>query len=164
MIFGIKISIAIVVMAILTFIWYCKDLITAIILQEQILQAIGIFFVHISFIQDDMMGSTITLFLLPLAGAESAIAQAQLIAYYPLRGTIRGGPQSMPAPHRPWRWGGNNLMVKYWFWVPELVVRFRLSPGPPPIFNGSSGGGKLRLWELMKKKKKYVVLFSNGTI
>ena len=35
-----------------------------------------------------MIGALITLYLLPLAGAESAIALAILIAYYPLRGTL----------------------------------------------------------------------------
>jgi NADH-ubiquinone oxidoreductase chain 4L len=35
-----------------------------------------------------MIGSVLTLYLLPLAGAESAIALAILIAYYPVRGTL----------------------------------------------------------------------------
>ena len=44
--------------------------------------------VYISFGYDDMIGTTFTLFLLPLAGAESAVALALIVAYYPLRGVI----------------------------------------------------------------------------
>lgn len=50
--------------------------------------AIGILLVHVSFLIDDMIGATLTLYLLPLAGAESAIALAIYIAYYPMRGTM----------------------------------------------------------------------------
>ena len=55
---------------------------------EIILLAIGILFVHVSFLFDDLIGATLTLYLLPLAGAESAIALAIFIAYYPNRGTM----------------------------------------------------------------------------
>jgi len=44
--------------------------------------------VNLSFHLDDLLGSTITLYILPLAGAESAVALALLVAFYPLRGTI----------------------------------------------------------------------------
>ena len=65
-----------------------ENLIMLIIALEIILLGIGILFVHVSFILDDLVGATFTLFLLPLAGAESAIAQAIYIAYYPNRGTM----------------------------------------------------------------------------
>ena len=65
-----------------------ENLIMLIIAQEIILLAIGILFVHVSFLLDDMIGATLTLYLLPLAGAESAIALAIYIAYYPKRGTM----------------------------------------------------------------------------
>ena len=65
-----------------------ENLIKLIIALELILQAIGILFVHASFLLDDIIGITLTLYLLPLAGAESAIAQAIYIAYYPMRGTM----------------------------------------------------------------------------
>lgn len=55
---------------------------------ELILQAIGLIFIHFSFYFDDLIGTTFTLYLLPLAGAESAVALALLVAYYPKRGTI----------------------------------------------------------------------------
>ena len=37
---------------------------------------------------DDMIGSNLTLLILPLAGAESAVALALLVAFYPLRGSV----------------------------------------------------------------------------
>ena len=43
---------------------------------------------YVSFILDDIVGANITLFLLPLAGGESAIALALLVGYYPLRGSL----------------------------------------------------------------------------
>jgi NADH:ubiquinone oxidoreductase subunit K len=64
-----------------------ENLIMLIISLEIILLAIGILFVHVSFLFDDLIGATLTLYLLPLAGAESAIALAIYIAYYPTRGT-----------------------------------------------------------------------------
>ena len=64
-----------------------ENLIKLIIALELILLAIGILFIHSSFLQDDIIGISFTLYLLPLAGAESAIAQAIYIAYYPFRGT-----------------------------------------------------------------------------
>ena len=65
-----------------------ENLIMLIIALEILLLAIGILFVHVSFLLDDMIGATLTLYLLPLAGAESAIALAIYIAYYPKRGSM----------------------------------------------------------------------------
>ncbi len=59
-----------------------------VITQEVILLAIGLFLVHLSVGLDDLVGGNQTLYLLPLAGAESAQALGQLVAYYPIRGTI----------------------------------------------------------------------------
>ena len=64
-----------------------ENLIMLIIALEIILLGIGILFVHTSFLLDDLIGATKTLYLLPLAGAESAIALAIFIAYYPNRNT-----------------------------------------------------------------------------
>jgi NADH:ubiquinone oxidoreductase subunit K len=55
---------------------------------ELILLALGILFLHFSFILDDIIGANLSLFILPLAGAESALALAFLVAYYPLRGSL----------------------------------------------------------------------------
>jgi NADH-ubiquinone oxidoreductase chain 4L len=65
-----------------------ENLIMLIIALEIILLGIGIIFVHTSFFFDDLIGATFALFLLPLAGAESAIALAIFIAYYPNRNTM----------------------------------------------------------------------------
>ena len=65
-----------------------SNLIKIIISLELLLLSIGILLMHFSFILDDKIGSLLTLYLLPLAGAESAIALAILIAYYPIRGTL----------------------------------------------------------------------------
>jgi NADH:ubiquinone oxidoreductase subunit K len=40
---------------------------------ELIVFAVGMLFVNLSFHLDDLVGSTITVYILPLAGAESAI-------------------------------------------------------------------------------------------
>ena len=40
---------------------------------------------NISYALDDLIGATLTLYLLPFAGAESAIALALLVAFYPSR-------------------------------------------------------------------------------
>lgn len=65
------------------------NLVKLVISLELILLSIGLFFLSISFLIDDLIGANITLFLLPLAGAESAIALAILVAYLPLRGTLQ---------------------------------------------------------------------------
>lgn len=65
-----------------------SNLIMVIISLELLLLSIGVLLVHFSFLLDDKIGSVLTLYLLPLAGAESAIALAILIAYYPVRGTL----------------------------------------------------------------------------
>jgi NADH:ubiquinone oxidoreductase subunit K len=45
-------------------------------------------FVNYSFILDDLIGASLSLLILPLAGAESAMALAVLVAYAPLRGGL----------------------------------------------------------------------------
>lgn len=86
LIYGIILSLTILTVGIFGF---CNNdnLIMIVISLELILLSIGILFVHYSFILDDLIGATISLLLVPLAGAESAIALAILVAYYPLRGS-----------------------------------------------------------------------------
>ncbi len=64
------------------------NIIMIIISQELILFSIGILLINISVGLDDLVGSYLTLLLLPLAGAESAVALAFQVAYYPIRGSI----------------------------------------------------------------------------
>lgn len=87
LIYGIILALTIITIGLQGFIGNNENQVMLVISLEQILLSIGILFVHFSFILDDIIGANITLLLLPLAGAESAIAQAILVAYYPIRGT-----------------------------------------------------------------------------
>jgi NADH:ubiquinone oxidoreductase subunit K len=55
---------------------------------ELLLLSISILLVNLSYNLDDLIGSHLTLLILPLAGAESAVALALLVVFYPIRGTI----------------------------------------------------------------------------
>ena len=66
-----------------------RNIIYILISLEVLLLAIGLFFLQISFLLDDLLGSLMTLYILPLAGAESALGLGLLISYYPLRGTLK---------------------------------------------------------------------------
>src|SRR5688500_299375 len=65
-----------------------NNILMMIISIELILLSVGIILVNLSFHLDDLIGSHLTLYLLPLAGAESAVALAILVAFYPLRGSF----------------------------------------------------------------------------
>jgi NADH:ubiquinone oxidoreductase subunit K len=56
---------------------------------ELLLLSVGLLLVNLSYNLDDLVGSNLTLLILPLAGAESAVALALLVAFYPLRGSIQ---------------------------------------------------------------------------
>jgi NADH:ubiquinone oxidoreductase subunit K len=62
-----------------------RNLIHMVISLELMLLSIGLLLVNISYALDDLIGATLTLYLLPFAGAESAIALALLVAFYPSR-------------------------------------------------------------------------------
>lgn len=87
LIYGIILSLTILIVGLLGF-FNNENLIMIVISLELILLSVGILFVNYSFILDDLTGGLITLLLVPLAGAESAIALAFLVAYYPLRGQL----------------------------------------------------------------------------
>jgi NADH:ubiquinone oxidoreductase subunit K len=59
---------------------------------ELLLLSVGLLLVNLSYNLDDLVGSNLTLLILPLAGAESAVALAFLVAFYPLRGSILLSP------------------------------------------------------------------------
>jgi NADH-ubiquinone oxidoreductase chain 4L len=65
-----------------------RNIIYILISLEVLLLTIGLLFLQISFILDDLLGSLFTLYILPLAGAESALGLSILIRYYPNRGTL----------------------------------------------------------------------------
>jgi NADH-ubiquinone oxidoreductase chain 4L len=60
------------------------NLIYILISLEILLLAIAILFLIFSYLLDDLTGCLITLYILPLAGAESALGLGILITYYPL--------------------------------------------------------------------------------
>jgi len=74
--------------AFMTISYRMDNLIMLIIALELKLLGIGIIFVHVSFLLDDLNGALFALYLLPLAGAESAIALSIYISYYPIRGSM----------------------------------------------------------------------------
>ena len=65
-----------------------RNLIGVIIALELMLLSIGLLLVYLSFQLDDLSGATLSVYLLPLAGAESAIALGLLVAFYPSRFNI----------------------------------------------------------------------------
>lgn len=86
---GSNLAISLFITAVVAYIFNGgRNLIMIIISLELILLSIGILLLHLSFNFDDLVGSTMTLYLLPLAGAESALALGILIAYYPKRGSV----------------------------------------------------------------------------
>ena len=66
-----------------------NDKIKIIIGLELILIGIGINYAIISIILDDQLGSFLSLLLLPLTGAESAILLSIIISYYPRRRSLK---------------------------------------------------------------------------
>lgn len=86
--YGIYISLLMYMIGIISFIFNKSNLIMQIISQEIIQLSIGLLLVEFSFHLEDLIGVNMTLLLLPLAGAESAVALGLLIGYYPIRGTI----------------------------------------------------------------------------
>ena len=87
LIYGIILALTILTVG---FLGFCNNdnLVMIVISLELVLLSVGILFVHYSFILDDLIGASISLLLVPLAGAESAIALALLVAFYPLRGSL----------------------------------------------------------------------------
>jgi len=64
------------------------NLIMLVISLELLLLSVGVLLVNITSNLDDLVGANLTLLILPLAGAESAVALALLVAFYPLRGYV----------------------------------------------------------------------------
>nr|NP_150361.1 NADH dehydrogenase subunit 4L [Rhizophydium sp. 136]AAK84291.1 NADH dehydrogenase subunit 4L [Rhizophydium sp. 136] len=91
--FGLYFAIILLIVGLLAFVFNGSNqlhynLIILIISLELLLLAIGLLFAHMSFILDDFIGTSITFYLLPLAGAESSLLLSIIIAYYPKRGTL----------------------------------------------------------------------------
>jgi len=86
--FGLYLGIFLFIIGLLIFKNSGSTIILLIIALELLLLAIGLIFAHYSFILDDFLGTSISFYLLPLAGAESAILLSVLLVYYPKRSTL----------------------------------------------------------------------------
>jgi NADH-quinone oxidoreductase subunit K len=69
-------------------VYYNKSLIHMLMSIELMLLATNLFLVTFSVSNDDIMGEVLALLVLGVAGAESAIGLAILVAYYRKKGTL----------------------------------------------------------------------------
>lgn len=67
------------------------NLIGVLIALELMLLAIGLIMIELSSYLDDLAGAAIALLILPIAGAESAVALSLLVAFYPMRLNVLSG-------------------------------------------------------------------------
>lgn len=65
-----------------------RNIIITLVSIEMMLLACSLNFLIASIILDDVLGQLYSLFILAIAGSESAIGLAILVAYYRIRGTI----------------------------------------------------------------------------
>lgn len=83
-----NISLILLIIGILGFVLNRKNIILMLISIEIILLAITFLIIINSFIFDDIIGQTYAIYIITIAGAESAIGLAILVAYYRLRGSV----------------------------------------------------------------------------
>lgn len=88
--FSLHIAFFIYIIGILMYIFNGnQNIIYILIGLEILLLGLALIFLQLSFILDDLLGSLITLFILPLAGIESALGLGLLIKYYPKKGSLK---------------------------------------------------------------------------
>ena len=83
-----NLSIILFLIGILGFVLNRKNIILMIISIEVILLAVTLLILVSSYSFDDIMGQTYSIYIIAIAGAESAIGLGILVAYYRLRGSI----------------------------------------------------------------------------
>lgn len=83
-----NLSLILFLIGILGFLLNKKNIILMLISIEIILLAITLLILISSYNYDDILGQTFAIYILGIAGAESAIGLGILVAYYRLRGTI----------------------------------------------------------------------------
>ena len=83
-----NISLILFLIGILGFILNRKNIILMIIAIEIMLLAVTLLILISSFSFDDNIGQTFSIYIIAIAGAESAIGLGILVSYYRLRGTI----------------------------------------------------------------------------
>lgn len=83
-----SLSLILFLIGILGFILNRKNIILMLISIEIMLLAVTILVLVSSYSFDDILGQTYSIYIIAIAGAESAIGLGILVAYYRLRGTI----------------------------------------------------------------------------
>jgi NADH-ubiquinone oxidoreductase chain 4L len=83
-----NLSLILLIIGILGFVLNRKNIILMLISIEIILLAITLLIIINSFIFDDIIGNVYAIYIITIAGAESAIGLAILVAYYRLRGSV----------------------------------------------------------------------------
>lgn len=84
----ITLALALFVIGILGLILNRRNVLITLMSIELLLFAINLILITTSIIHDDLIGQLLTLLVLTVAAAESAIGLAILVTYYRLRGTI----------------------------------------------------------------------------
>lgn len=80
---------ALFIVAMLGFIFSSRQLILMLLAIEIMVFIAAFRLVYFGFIFDDLMGAHFSLYLLVLAGAESAVALSLLVAFHRIRGSIQ---------------------------------------------------------------------------
>lgn len=80
---------ALFIVAVLGFVFSSRQLILMLLAIEIMIFVAAFRFVYFGFLFDDLMGAHFSLYLLVLAGAESAVALSLLVAFHRVRGSIQ---------------------------------------------------------------------------
>lgn len=83
-----NLSIILFIIGILGFVLNRKNIILMIISIELMLLAVTLIFLVSSYQFDDILGQVVAIYIIAVAGAESAIGLGILVAYFRLRGNI----------------------------------------------------------------------------
>lgn len=83
-----KLSLILFIIGILGFVLNRKNIILMLISIEIMLLSITVLILLSSICFDDILGQTFSIYIISIAGAESAIGLGILVAYYRLRGSI----------------------------------------------------------------------------
>lgn len=83
-----NLSLVLFLIGILGFVLNRKNIILMLISIEIMLLAVTLLVIISSFTFDDILGQTYSVYIIAIAGAESAIGLGILVAYYRLRGSI----------------------------------------------------------------------------
>lgn len=92
-----NLSIILFIIGILGFVLNRKNIILMLISIELMLLAVTLLVLVSSYSFDDILGQTYSIYIIAIAGAESAIGLGILVAYYRLRGNISLASSSFPA-------------------------------------------------------------------